>query len=643
MVNPTPLIALSGVSKQYGNEAQGYVSVLQDINLTIHAGEFVALVGPSGSGKSTLMHILGTLDGATQGVYRFAGQDVSRLSADQLAQLRRTVFGFVFQRYFLIPGISAQENVELPTVYAGLEKRLRHDHAQALLGQLSLSDRFDYKPEQLSGGQQQRVSIARALINGGDVLFADEPTGALDSVNGESVLVLLETLAASGRTVVLVTHNPDVANRARRVIELRDGRIVSDTVRVVSAPAETMGTHWLVTAGGKTDRYALLRQAWRTLLFSPLRSALTLLGIAIGIASILVMLGIGEGARQEMSKTLSRLGSTLMTVIPQSIDADVAAGRITDADIEALKRLPDIDAVVPMLTGQATVRQGAFNLKSAIIATTAEAMAVNNWGLSAGAFIMPLHEYANMSVTVLGAEVAQRSFPSGNAVGSDILLNNIPFTVVGVLAPQGGADMNGNLDQAVIVPFGTGSLRVIGRQNIDSVTLKARSLQTVRRVESEVNDLLSARHQRPDFTIINRAAILRSQEASMDIMTAMLGSIAAISLLVGGIGVMNVMLMSVAERTREIGIRLAVGARQQDIQFQFLWEAIILALSGGLVGLLSGYFLAHVVHSFGKPVALGFLPALLSFCSALVTGLLFGYLPARKAAQLDPVMALNQE
>ncbi|WCG84545.1 ABC transporter permease [Pectobacterium sp. A5351] len=643
MVNRPPLITLSGVSKQYGNDAHGYVSVLQDINLTINAGEFVALVGPSGSGKSTLMHILGALDRANQGAYRFAGHDVSRLSADQLSQLRRTVFGFVFQRYFLIPGMSAQENVELPMVYSGLEKRLRHDQAQALLGQLSLYDRFDYKPEQLSGGQQQRVSIARALINGGDVLFADEPTGALDSVNGESVLELLEALADSGRTVILVTHNPDVANRARRVVELRDGRIVSDTVRTASAPAAATHTHWLITAGGKTDRYTLLRQAWKTLLFSPLRSALTLLGIAIGIASILVMLGIGEGARQEMSKTLSRLGSTLMTVIPQSFDADVAAGRITDADIDALKRLPDIDAVVPILTGQATVRQGAFNLKSAVIATTAEAMAVNNWGLRAGTFIMPLHEYANMSVSVLGAEVAQRIFPSGNAVGSDILLNNIPFTVVGVLASQGGADMNGNLDQAVIIPFGTGSLRVIGRQNVDSVTLKARSLQTVRRVENEVNDLLTARHQRPDFTIINRAAILRSQKESMDIMTAMLGSIAAISLLVGGIGVMNVMLMSVAERTREIGIRLAVGARHQDIQFQFLWEAVILALSGGVLGVLAGCFLAYVVHTFGKPVALSFFPALFSFCSAIVTGLLFGYLPARKAARLDPVMALNQE
>ncbi|MEQ9886674.1 ABC transporter permease [Pectobacterium zantedeschiae] len=643
MVNHPPLISLSGVGKQYGDDARGYVSVLQDINLTINAGEFVALIGPSGSGKSTLMHILGALDRATQGVYRFAGQDISQLSTDQLSQLRRTVFGFVFQRYFLIPGISAQENVELPAVYSGLEKRLRHEHAQTLLEQLSLFDRLAYKPEQLSGGQQQRVSIARALINGGEVLLADEPTGALDSANGESVLALLETLAASGRTVILVTHNPDVANRARRVIELRDGRIVSDTVRAVSSPAVATRTYQPVTERGKTDRYTLLGQAWRTLLFSPLRSALTLLGIAIGIASILVMLGIGEGARQEMSKTLSRLGSTLMTVIPQSIDADMVAGRITDSDIEALKRLPDVDAVVPMLTGQATVRQGAFNLKSSVIATTTEAMSVNNWGLRAGTFIMPLHEYANMSVTVLGSEVAQRIFPAGNVVGRDILLNNIPFTVVGILAEQGGADMNGNLDQAVIVPFGAGRLRVIGRQNIDSVTLKARSLQTVRSVEREVNDLLTARHQRPDFTIINRAAILRSQEESMDIMTAMLGSIAAISLLVGGIGVMNVMLMSVAERTREIGIRLAVGARQQDIQFQFLWEAVILALSGGVVGLLAGCFLAQIVHTFGKPVQLGFFPALFSFFSAIATGLLFGYLPARKAARLDPVMALNQE
>src|ERR1700742_3482853 len=223
----TPLFELENVTKVYNPDGEQRVEVLHGISLQIRQGEFVAIMGASGSGKTTLMNILGCLDRPTGGSYRLAGVDVAALDRGELAWLRRTMFGFVFQSYNLIGTASALENVEIPAIYAGQKTAERKQRAADLLGFLGLSERLDHRPNQLSGGQQQRVSIARALMNGGTAILADKPTGALDSRAGAEVLQFLERLADDGHTVIIITHDPDVARHAHRKIEIKDGVILS--------------------------------------------------------------------------------------------------------------------------------------------------------------------------------------------------------------------------------------------------------------------------------------------------------------------------------------------------------------------------------------------------------------------------------
>ena len=225
-----PLIELKDICKTFvTGDGDVRVDALRGVSLSIYPGEFVAIMGASGSGKTTLMNVLGCLDRPTAGQYFFAGRDVSQMDSDALAWLRREAFGFVFQSYNLLPNATAEENVEIPAVYAGLGPAERRERAETLLSSLGLGDRLTHRPSQLSGGQQQRVSIARALMNGGQVILADEPTGALDSKSGAEVMTLLTELAAEGHTVILITHDANVAARAHRVIEIKDGEIVRDT------------------------------------------------------------------------------------------------------------------------------------------------------------------------------------------------------------------------------------------------------------------------------------------------------------------------------------------------------------------------------------------------------------------------------
>ncbi|HLB29898.1 MAG TPA: ABC transporter ATP-binding protein, partial [Gammaproteobacteria bacterium] len=224
-----PLIELRNISRTFVTGGGVEVRALRGVNLKIYPGEFLAVMGQSGSGKTTLMNILGCLDRPTGGTYLFAGRDIESFDADGLAWLRREAFGFIFQSYNLLATATAEENVEIPAIYAGLSARDRAIRAEALLSGLGLGDRLDHRPSQLSGGQQQRVSIARALMNGGNVILADEPTGALDSQSGIEVIALLEDLARQGHTVILITHDAEVAAHADRIVEFFDGKIINDS------------------------------------------------------------------------------------------------------------------------------------------------------------------------------------------------------------------------------------------------------------------------------------------------------------------------------------------------------------------------------------------------------------------------------
>jgi len=652
---PPPIIALEQVTKVYDTGPQP-VQVLHGVSLEIAAGEFVAIIGASGSGKSTLMNILGCLDRPTTGTYRFSGRDVADLDRDGLASLRRNAFGFVFQQYNLIPTATAAGNGEMPAVYAGLGPAERHERAEGLLAALGLADRVDHRPNELSGGQQQRVSLARALMNGGEVILADEPTGALDSRTGADVMALFSDLNRRGHTVIVITHEREVASHARRTIELRDGRILSDSQQqpeksiaspdvdatsAFASPSKPARAGALLPMMGET-----LRMALRSMRAHLMRTLLTLHGIMIGVGAVVTMLGVGNGARKAVVDQISAMGTNLLLVRPGAPGQRFGGGvtSLVESDAEAIRELPNVLAALPEIQGGVTLRAGDRDYQSQALATTEDLPLVRNWPLSNGAFLSADDRVRYRAVAVLGQTVARLIFPSvADPVGRYILVNSVPFQVIGVMTPKGATPWGSDQDDIVMVPLSTGSLRLFGQRHLRSITIAVEDVGRINETQDSVSHLLLQRHRMEDFQLRNMASLIEATTRTQDTLTVLLGSIAAISLLVGGIGVMNIMLVSVTERTREIGIRLAVGARALDIRRQSLSEATLVSSLGGVVGVLAGIAVAMLLRSLGTPILLSAGPPLLAFGCSFVTGLAFGYAPARKASQLDPVVALSSE
>ena len=639
-----PLIALSNITRSFVN-GEVETRVLHGIDLTIHEGEFVAIMGASGSGKSTLMNILGCLDRPSSGVYRFMGEDVEDFGRDELARLRREAFGFVFQSYNLIGGATARENVEVPAVYSGMPRDERHLRAEELLDKLGLAERVHHRPNQLSGGQQQRVSIARALMNGGRIIFADEPTGALDSRSGAEVMKLLRELSASGHTIILITHEREVAEQAQRIIEIRDGRIVSDPGPCLpEGPAPDFSPH-VDRTSPLSDVVEATRTALRALRANLFRTVLTLLGIVIGVASVIAMLAIGDGAKQKVIDQVSAMGTNLLTVrpgAPNTRGRDAPATLVVE-DVQAIAELPNVLASVPEQGATITLRAGNVDHRSSVNGTSADYIVARNWATASGTFFSAEDEARYATVAVLGQTVARALFPGGDAIGEFILVNNIPFQVVGVMTPKGATPWGQDQDDIVFMPFTTASLRITGQRFLRNVTVAVEDVARIDDTQAAVQSLLLARHGVEDFQIRNMASVIDTVSETQNTLTILLGTVAAISLLVGGIGVMNIMLVSVTERTREIGIRMATGARTRNILQQFLIEALVVSAVGGLIGVAVGLGSAAIIASFGTAVQYSLLPVVLAFSCAFLTGLVFGYLPARTAARLDPVVALASE
>ncbi|HUG76143.1 MAG TPA: MacB family efflux pump subunit [Burkholderiales bacterium] len=636
------MIRLENVTRVFRN-GEVEVPVLNGIDLEIRAGEFVALMGASGSGKSTLMNILGCLDRPTSGTYRFMGEDVSRLDRDALARLRREAFGFVFQSYNLIPTASALRNVEVPAVYAGMSAAERRARAAELLTTLGLADRMEHRPTQLSGGQQQRVSVARALMNGGRILLADEPTGALDSKSGAEVMALLKKLSAEGHTVIIITHAREVAEQASRVIEIADGRIVKDP-----GPGKE-DSHFAVEKKTQDSNINSLVEAARAaaaaLRANLFRTALTLLGIVIGVGSVIAMLAVGNGAKQAVVDRISGMGTNLLLVRPGAPNQRGTGGIATlvPADAEAIARLPNVLAAVPEQGGGVTARFGGTDYQTQANATGAEFTLARAWPLARGSFFSPADVRSYAAVAVLGQTVAKILFPDADPLGRHIMLNSVLFQVIGVMSERGASPWGADQDDVVFLPVSTGSLRLFGQRHVRSVTVAVEDVARIDETQEALATLLEARHRTVDFQIRNMASLLEAASETQNTLTVLLGSIAAISLLVGGIGVMNIMLVSVTERTREIGIRMATGARMRDILQQFLGEALTVSALGGALGVACGLAASGLIGALGTPVVFSAGPVLLAFGCAFATGLLFGYLPARKAARLDPVVALAAE
>ncbi len=641
-----PLISLHNVSKVYPN-GETEVRALDHVSLDIHAGEFVSIIGQSGSGKSTLMNILGCLDRPSHGHYRVRGADVAQLAPDDLAALRRDTFGFVFQRYNLLASVSAVENVELPAIYAGRSKMQRLERAQQLLTQLGLGDRSEHKPNQLSGGQQQRVSIARALMNGAEVILADEPTGALDSRSGAEVLALLSGLHAEGHTIILITHDPAVAAHAQRTIQLMDGRMIEDTGAVAAAgdavyqaPGGARHPHWL------PDLAEAVKMALRSLRANLFRSALTLLGVVIGVAAVVTMLAIGNGSKQNILERIQAMGSNLLLVRPgapgQRPSGDLAT--LVPEDAKAVIELDNVGSVSPERRSSATLRYGSVDYRTTVYGVWPDYQLTQDWKMAAGSFINQDDVDGYAAVTVLGKTVASNLFPDGGTpIGRYVLVGNVPFEVIGVLEPKGANAFGSDMDDVALVPLSTGFIRLFGKRYLSSLNVKIVSADQSDATQAAIERLLLQRHGTEDFQVRSTTSLMETVASTQNTLTVMLGAVAAISLLVGGIGVMNIMLVNVTERTREIGLRMATGARRSNILLQFNTEALVVCGIGGAIGVALGFATGMVLGAFGTNVAFTTLPAVLAFSSAFATGLIFGYLPARKAAHMDPVVALSSE
>ena len=644
---PPALLELKAVCRTYTDGEP--LTVLKDVTLEIRSGEFVAIMGASGSGKSTLMNIIGCLDSPSAGTYSIRGIDVAGLNGDALAALRRDTFGFIFQRYNLMSDLSAIENAEVPAVYRGVGKAERKAHAGQLLVDLGLGDRLNHNPGQLSGGQQQRVSIARALMNGGPVILADEPTGALDSTGGKEVMAILENLHGLGHTIIVVTHDTDIAAYAHRLGRSVDGRITSDEMQ--------QGETGTLLQAGEPEKAAgpgaavlgeSLKMAMRSLLHNRMRTVLTMLGIIIGVASVVALMAIGNGAKQDVVERIQAMGTDLLTIMRGPPAVRASAEIVTTflpEDLPFIAGVPGVSMAVPETNLSSLLRFGNQDLTVTAVGTGDKFPEVHDWPPQAGVFFSAEHVKGYAQVVALGQTVVKNLFPpETNPLGQYVLIGSAPFLVIGVLSSKGLTPRGDDMDNSVWLPYTTAGARIFGQRFFNDIVVRVKTDADMTAVQAGLHALMMKRHGKEDFNIRNQADTIAQADETQNTLTYLLAAIAVISLVVGGIGVMNIMLVSVTERTREIGIRMAIGARGFDVLFQFLTEAVVVCFIGGIAGVVAGFGGGLATSAIaGWRVIFTAAPVAIAFACAFLTGIVFGYLPARKASQLNPIEALARD
>jgi len=653
------MIVLENVSKTY-QMGETTVNALRGVSLRIERGEFVALVGASGSGKSTLLHMIGLLDRPDSGILRIDGHDVASLPDDEISRLRSETIGFVFQQFHLLKRMTAFDNVELPLIYA---KGDRPSASPAgLLERVGLGERSHHKPNELSGGQQQRVAIARALVRRPTIVLADEPTGNLDSHSGAEIMALLRELHAEGLTIILVTHEPSIAAAADRSIRVHDGRIIEDIRKpgvelprpaaapITAVPEVRMSRrlHWNLLALN-------LQQAARGLWANKLRTCLSALGIIIGVAAVIVMLALGHAAEKSVNQQLWKLGSNRLVITPnpQNIggvrQARGAVSRLTVLEAFGIDgRVPTVAAVSGNVRGSVQAVFGHNNVYTNLQGSMPGYVTVWSAQPVYGRFFTTEECRERARVAVLGTTVLTGLFGTSDPIGQTIEINHIPFTVIGVL-PSKGSDGGDDADDQIIVPLQTAMYRVLGKQYVDWIDTSTTNPGVVDQTVDDLQDLTKEWPHIPGVTdnsyrVFNMVAVEQALSAVTTTLSVMLASVAGISLVVGGIGIMNIMLVSVTERTREIGLRKALGARGRDIQSQFLIESVTLCLGGGFLGIALGWIVTLIIGYFqGTWMNPTLISVVLSCGFSVAVGVCFGYWPAVLASRLDPIEALRYE
>lgn len=640
------------------------VRVLHGLDLTLYQGEMVAIIGQSGSGKSTLMNILGCLDKATGGSYTIFGKSVDEMRGEELAELRREHFGFIFQRYHLLGDINALDNVTVPAVYAGMNATKRRKRATKLLTQLGLGDKITNRPSQLSGGQQQRVSIARALMNGGNIILADEPTGALDSVSGEQVMNILHRLKDDGHTIIMVTHDANLASQAERVIELKDGHIIIDYYNDNAKNQKPLNNDANIqnTATNKsipTSKNTLLgvmdrlKEAFKMSMYAmmahKMRTLLTMLGIIIGIASVVSIVGLGQGSQAKILADINALGTNTITVIDGYPFGDprrrFGQDNLTVADAKAVADQPYALSVSPMVNKSVNIRHQSQDATGTVTGVGKDYLSVTGEKL----FMGQMFDETSIATSAQDAIIDQSAYEiyfnsKGNPIGQTLLIGNVPARIVGVLSENPSPFARMNNSPTVYLPYTTVMYRMLGKNTLDRFVVLIDDDTPSAIAETAISKLIQSRHGTDDFNIMNTDSIKETVQSTTAAMTMLISSIAIISLIVGGIGVMNIMLVSVTERTSEIGVRMAVGARESDILGQFLIEAVLVCVLGGVLGILLAFGVGGLINKFGGDsvgVIYSPLSVVVAFVCSTLIGIVFGFLPARNASKLNPVDALT--
>ncbi|WP_010116097.1 MacB family efflux pump subunit [Acinetobacter sp. P8-3-8] len=654
-----PLLEVNNLIREFP-AGESTIQILKSINLKIYAGELVAIVGQSGSGKSTLMNILGCLDQPTSGSYQVNGRETRELEPDELAQLRREYFGFIFQRYHLLGDLNAAGNVEVPAIYAGMDPTVRQKRAHEILSDLGLGEKTQNRPNQLSGGQQQRVSIARALMNGGDVILADEPTGALDKNSGVEVMRILRELNAKGHTIILVTHDMNVAKNATRIIEISDGNIISDRPNTPEHDDEIdiVADGELKSSRKKSskwrsalDRFAeAFRMALLAMNAHRMRTFLTMLGIIIGIASVVSVVALGNGSQKQILKNISSLGTNTITVFQGRGFGDNSKTAqfktLVPSDADALSEQPYVEAVSPTVNSSVTARFKEIEASATVNGVSSDFFNVKGLTFASGQAFDKQSVTQRAQDVVIDSNTKKTFFSDGtDPLGQVILLGSVPSRIIGVVDAQQG--MMGNSDSLnVYLPYSTVMSRMLGQANVRSIIVRVKDEYPTAVAENAILALLEQRHGAQDVFTQNSDSIRETIEQTTQTMTLLVSAIAVISLVVGGIGVMNIMLVSVTERTQEIGVRMAVGARQSDILQQFLIEAILVCILGGILGVLLSLGIGQLISQIAKgsfQMAYSTTSIIAAFVCSTLIGVVFGFIPARNAAQLNPVDALSRE